>query len=480
MDRKIIKNYLYNSLYQFLIIAIPVITTPYISRVLSVYEYGLYNYTLTIMTYFSLIAALGFQIYGQKEIALANSDCERERKYSEIITLKLLVGIIISIIYYIFVIMFLPNKTVYILQGIGLIAVSFDLSWYYAGKENFKKLTYRNILIKIVSVLLLFLFVRGDNALLKYVISIAIPNFLGNLLLIIGIDVKYRVPKFEVSVVKKMIVTSAILFLPQLLQQLYSVIDITLLGQLSNKYEVGLYSQIFKIINMISVIICSIGTVLLPRIIVEYTSKNYKIVRDMLSQALSIIIHLSFPIMLGIISIVDIFVLCFFGEQYLGLIQLFPIAVILVLFLSCNNLLGTQLLIGTNNEKRLLVRIVICSIINIVLDCVLIPNMKSAGAIVATVISEFLFLLLSISFCKKTIGGKIIDLENIKPIGASIIMFFLLRVLKKIDMFDDLIQMIVMILIGVIVYVVLLLAFKDRFAMLCIREIKKYLNHKCQ
>ena len=465
MDRKIIKNYLYNSLYQFLIIAIPVITTPYISRVLSVYEYGLYNYTLTIMTYFSLIAALGFQIYGQKEIALANSDCEREKKYSEIITLKLLVGIIISIIYYIIVIMFLPNKTVYILQGIGLVAVSFDLSWYYAGRENFKKLTYRNILIKIVSVLLLFLFVRGDNALLKYVISIAIPNFLGNLLLIIGIDVKYRVPKFEVSVVKKMIVTSAIL---------------TLLGQLSNKYEVGLYSQIFKIINMISVIICSIGTVLLPRIIVEYTSKNYKIVRDMLSQALSIIIHLSFPIMFGIISIVDIFVLCFFGEQYLGLIQLFPIAVILVLFLSCNNLLGTQLLIGTNNEKRLLVRIVICSIINIVLDCVLIPNMKSAGAIVATVISEFLFLLLSISFCKKTISGKIIDLENIKPVGASIIMFFLLRVLKKIDMFDNLIKMIVMILIGVIVYVVLLLAFKDRFAMLCIREIKKYLNHKCQ
>ena len=477
VDKKIIKNYLYNVLVQIINIIIPFITIPYISRVLVPEELGLYNYTLNVMTYFSIIAELGFQFYGQKAIVECKSKEEEETTFLKILKLKYSFGFLVLAVYYLIVILFLKNKMVYCFQGFAILGVVFDITWYYAGKENFKKIAFRGLFLKLVSFVLLLILVRGDNALYKYVLSIQVTNFIGNILMYYGLSIKIHNVKIEIAEVKIIMFSSLSLLIPSILTSIYQIVDKAVLGEISTMTHVGYYSQMLKLVGLFSAIVFSIGKVVFPRLVHYYNIGNINNVQILVREIASFIFHIGIPICIGIYSILDIFVPWFYGNQYLVLIKFFPYALPLILIISLNNVFSSQLLIAINEEKKLYLLIIINVIVNVSLDFLLIKKWNSVGALIASIIAECVQFFGSILIYKKIIGGRIFQFDNIIAIISGIIMGITIIFLKsKIEM-QDIFLTFLLVFIGVMIYLFCLYLLRDPLVIkgigLLIKKIKK-------
>ena len=183
MKKSIKKNYIYNLLYQVLAIIIPIITIPYVSRVLGARNIGIYGYTLSISAYFILFGSLGVALYGQREIAYVQNDKKKySKKFWEIFLLKLLTMTIATIIFYFAFVKFSNNYNIYFkILLLELIGTALDISWFFQGLEEFGKTVSRNLIVKIASLICIFLFVKTKNDLYIYFIIYALSIILGNL-----------------------------------------------------------------------------------------------------------------------------------------------------------------------------------------------------------------------------------------------------------------------------------------------------------
>ena len=177
---RVIKNYLYNAGYQLLAIIVPLITTPYVSRVLHPVGVGDFSYTSSIIQYFVLIAGMGVGYYGNREIAyLRENRYEMSKAFWEIQIVKTFTTIIAFIIFVLFLYWY-EHYILYLwIQAINIIAVAFDISWLYMGVENFKPTVVRNTIFKILSTIMVFIFVRNSNDVGIYILITALSVILG-------------------------------------------------------------------------------------------------------------------------------------------------------------------------------------------------------------------------------------------------------------------------------------------------------------
>ncbi|MRN07364.1 hypothetical protein EAI26_08195 [Lactobacillus sp. 0.1XD8-4] len=180
---KIIKNYLYNAGYQILLMIAPILTTPYVSRVLGPHNNGINTYTNGWVTFFYLLGQLGISIYGNREIAYKRENkYERSKVFWEIAILQLITSATSLLIYLFVVFLFSTTfKLYFILQALWIIAYGIDISWYFMGLEDFKKTVTRNTIIKIISIFLIFLLVKDKNDLSKYIFLIGFSQLLGSI-----------------------------------------------------------------------------------------------------------------------------------------------------------------------------------------------------------------------------------------------------------------------------------------------------------
>ena len=268
MKKSVTKNYIYNLAYQILIIILPVITTPYISRVLGVENIGIYSYTLSISAFFILFGSLGIALYGKREIAYMQKDKKRYTiAFWEILILRV---ITMSISLLIFGLTFARNgeyQNYFKILILEIIANCIDISWFFQGLEEFKKTVIRNMIVKIVSVVCIFVFVKTREDLTKYFIIYVLSMLIGNGSLWLYLPRFLTKVKLNELNVKKHFKPTFSLFLPQIATEIYTILDRTMIGLIVNdKSEVGFYDQSQKIIKMLLTLITSLGTVMLPRI----------------------------------------------------------------------------------------------------------------------------------------------------------------------------------------------------------------------
>ena len=242
-DKKIAKNYIYNLIYQVLVIILPLITTPYVSRILGAENIGIYSYTLSIVTYFVLIGSLGIATYGQREIAYVQSDKKKRSSiFWEIIIFRIITMIVVSIFYYFMYIKGTQYTSYYKILILELISNCLDISWFFQGMEEFKKTVLRNTIVKVLSIICIFSLVKTANDLSVYILIYALSNLVGNISLwaylpkyIQKIDIK------ELKLLRHLRPVIA-LFIPQIAIQLYTVLDKVMIGAMvENKVESGYY-----------------------------------------------------------------------------------------------------------------------------------------------------------------------------------------------------------------------------------------------
>jgi len=458
------KNYIYQLAYQILALIIPLITTPYIARVLGAEGIGIYSFTYSIATYFILFGSLGIAWYGQREIAYVQDDKEkRSILFWEILLLRI---ILMSISAVAFFFGYCRSGEYHLYFSIFLLEMfsnAIDISWFFQGMEEFKKTVTRNFVIKISFVALIFLLVKSPDDLVKYFFVAIGGNLLGNIAL------WGYVPKFLQKVnVKSLKIFRHLkhtfyLFIPQVAAQIYTALDKTMIGYIvDDKSEVGYYEQAQRVINMLLTLVTSLGIVMIPRIANTFAKGDKVQTKKYMKQSFKFTYTIGFPVMFGVTAVSANFVPIFFGEGYESVVPLINILAIMILFNGMSNVTGTQFLLPTKRQKEYTISVTISAIVNFVLNLFFIQKYHAIGGAITTVISEFLVIAIHIWFIRKEWTLKEILAPASNNLIAGLVMFIIALWAGMISD-NNIISLFLQITLGALSYGIILLILKDEF-----------------
>lgn len=468
------KNYIYNMLYQLLLILLPIITTPYLARKLGAAGNGIYGYTLSIVTYFILFGSLGIAMYGQREIAYNQNDKEkRSNIFWELVIIKTITMLISMLIFFLFFCREGNYSIYYKILLLEMLANTLDISWFYQGMEDFKKTVIRSFIVKIISLICIFTFIKSPSDLSKYMYIYCFSTLFGSLTLWAGIWKYINKPKKLKFMYHLPLIIS--LFIPQIAIQVYTVLDKTMLGSILNDMnEVGYYEQGQKIVKILLTVITAVGTVMMPRIANCYAEGNKQQIKAYMKKTFSFVFLLAFPLMFGIIAVANNFVPLFFGQGYDKVVPVMSILSLITLFISMSNVTGTQFLLSVKRQKEFTISVIIGAIVNFILNFILIKYYKSSGAAIATVVAEFTVTAVQCYFVRKDFDLKEIFKSSFNYIISAIIMMMVCIFIDKV-MIGRMTVILTQVIVGVITYFGILFVLRDKFLMDILNEniIKK-------
>ena len=383
-------NYILNTAYQILTLITPLITAPYISRVLGADGVGIYSYTTSVVAFFSMFAVLGTTTYGQRAIAQCRDDKrELSKRFWEIELLSVISTFIVTLLWIGYVLINPENKTYFWILTVDLVAVALDIVWFYSGLEQFKFIVLRNAAIKIASIICLFLFVRERDHVWIYLVIISFGKFIGNASM--WIPLRKLVNKVNIqslSIMPHFKETMAY-FVPTAAASIYTYLDKVMIGTFTDtNVENGYYEQAQKIIKMAYTVLVSLNTVMSARMSYLFAQKKSEEIKHKLEKALAFIMTLGIPFVFGICSIANNFVPWFFGEEFEKVALLMILSSPLVLIMSIHNFLSAQYLVPSGQRTRSTKGVITGAVVNLILNFILIPKFQSVGAVVATLVAE--------------------------------------------------------------------------------------------
>ena len=477
MKTSITKNYIYNLTYQILVLIVPLITAPYVSRVLGAENIGIYSYTISIATYFILFGSLGVAQYGQRQIAYEQKKGKKLSKtFWEIVILRFITMLISMIIFYFTFVEGRQYQVYYKILLLELLANCFDISWFFQGLEEFKKTVTRNTIVKLISVISIFTFVKDSNDLGIYFGIYVLSNLIGNCSLWVYLP-KYlkRLKANQLNVIQHIKPTIG-LFIPQIAVQVYTILDKTMIGSIiSDKSEVGYYEQAQKIIKILLTVITSLGTVMMPRIANTFASGEKEKINEYMKKSFNMVFLLAFPMIFGIITVSKAFVPVFFGTGYDKVAILMSVISPIILLIGLSNVTGTQYLLPTKRQKEYTISVVFGAIINLILNACLIWKYGAIGASIGTVLAELTVTSVQIFFTRNDFHWREIIKTAFNYLIASLAMFIVCLIIGK-YIERNIISLIVQVITGGCVYVVVLLILKDNMVMEVLGRVKNIIK----
>lgn len=387
------KNFLLNASYQVLTVIIPLVTVPYLSRVLGADGVGIAAYTQSIANYFVLFAMMGMSTYAVRSISIARSENHSISKvFSELYYCQLLFALPTLVCFIVFNLI-LPNgySALEWCWGLWIISAAFDVSWLYFGLEDFKVPTIRSFIVKIVQLICIFLFVRSSSDLVVYVLLCSGSLLLTQILLWPFLSKKVRFTKVRLATVVKHVKPCLVLFLPVLAISLYTLVDKIMLGQMSSINEVGYYEYAEKACKMPLTVITAFGAVMLPRMAFLFSDQS----ADAQNKASSYIQKSIF--FMGVAGCCMACAIAgsswqiantFFGPGFESCTSLLIILSGILPALSVANVLGTQCLLARGKDMQYTAAVSVGAVVNVTLNLLLIPHFAAVGAAVATLLAE--------------------------------------------------------------------------------------------
>ena len=425
------QNFIYNALFQILMLIVPLITTPYISRVLGAENIGIQSYTGSIVSYFVLFATFGLNMYGQREIAYhCLSVRDRSRVFWEVALNKFVFALFIGLIYIVFVYHVDEYKEVLVWQGLNILACAMDISWYFQGVQDFKRIVIRNTIVKIIGIVCIFLFIHTADDLILYVILLGSTTLIGNSVLW-GymskelVNVSWR----ELRIFRDARIKLE-LFAPFIAIQIYTVLDKTMIGIFTgDPAQNGYYEQSQKIVQMSLAIITSLGTVLLPNISARFAQRDLDGIRETIMKAYHVVILCACPMTCGLIAISPVFVPWFFGAGYEPVIILVQLFSLLYIIIVLSNIAGTGVLTPANKQNLGTLATIVGAVCNFILNLNLITRYGALGAAIASVLAEMVVTVVHFYFIRKYVDLQKIRIWLLKYISPSMVMGLILYIL---------------------------------------------------
>ncbi len=473
MRNSIIKNSFYNVLYQFLNLIFPFITSVYVARILGKEIIGDISYTQNYVVYFVAFVSSGLPTYGIREIAKIKNNREDSNKlFSELFLLNAVFTSIAIIAYFIFINvgsgLYSDIKLAY-LFALLIILNYINVDWFYTGIEEFKFISIRSLIVKIILFICLLIFVRNRNDVYNYAIILCLGTGLNSVFNIIYIRKFVRLIFKNLNLIQHLPIIG-ILALNVFLDSLYSKSDITLLGIIKGNADVGIYTYAYKLPDIVMTTCVSVTAVFFPRL-VEYYKENRSMFLDLINNGISIIFFITIPATLGYAAISNEIFLLLYGEEFKTAVPISCLLSLMIIVKCLGNLLAYQVIFCTGGEKQRIPIYCVAAVMNIILDVVFIPFCGAFGAAIASVFTEVALNVSLIVYEYKYVKFKF-DVKNIgKSLCAGLIMLGCVVLLKTI--IDNLVvRLIVCIICGFLAYVVCSVILKNEIVFLVRDKIK--------
>ena len=460
------KNFILSSFWQILQIISPFITAPYISRVLGPDGIGVYSYTKSIQMYFSLVAVLGTAAYGTREIARSRDD---KNKYSQIFweieTLSIITSSGVIIIWFLLSIFYINEyQIIFLILSMNIFSSMFDISWLYAGLEQFKYIVAKNSIFQILSIILQFIFVRQKSDLNIYIFIMAGTALAGNLSMWISLHRFVRKPDFKCFQLLFHLKETLVYFIPAVATSLYTFLDKFLIGVLTDKAEEnGFYEQATQIIGMGKVItFVSINQVVGSRIAYLHKEKNFSEIKERIDYSCRYILCVGMAVAFGIAAISQTFIPWFFGEKFFGTVVLVKMLCPLIVIIGISNLLGTHWYTPAGYRRQSAIFVIFGAILNILFTFMLIPRLNAIGAVIGTFSAEFIIMIFYVIFCSKNLLFGQIFRNGWRNFIAGILMFIIVNFMNYWNI-SELIRLFIQFFCGGAIYIFSLLLMREPF-----------------
>lgn len=474
MNKSIVTNAALNVIKTVLGILFPILTYPYVTRILGVENMGIYNFSYSFISYFQLVAALGIATYGIREgVAYRDNKKQMNLFVSEVFTINMISTIIsYSLLFLLLFVVpqLLIYKTTILILSAEIFFTTFGVSWICNVYEDFLAIAIRTILFQILSLILIFIFVKTNTDLNHYALILLLSNSGANLINFFYIRKKYC--KFKITAQidwKRHIRPILVIFSTNIAITVYVSSDITMLGLMTGNYQVGLYGTAVKIYTIIKNILVSILVILIPRFSLMLSKGKKEETNLLFSQVFGILTVLMVPMCVGLFCISEDVVLLISGQEYLQAaipLKILTIAVVCSLyaymFVQC-------ILIPLREEKIVFQATVISAIINIALNLFLIPFYGMNATAFTTVVAEFATFAIVYYHCKDKV--KLVKNKRIltQTLLGSVGIIIVCMISKRIDML--MMRVLISIITSVLVYFAVLILFHHRYV---VNFLKKF------
>lgn len=467
-------NAVFSVIYRLLSILFPLISAGYVARILTPDGVGRYADASNNVSYFVMLGSLGIQAYAIREIAKRRENTkDRDKFFSEMLVLNAILtafAIICFVICYQFTPLFNGDKFMYFVCAFAIAINFINIDWFFQGTEDFKFIAIRSFVVKLIGLIAIFVFIRSSEDLYTYALICVLTNG-GHYLLNIIRALRTAKISFRKVQFKAHMKPLVFLALCTVSAELYSRLDITMLGIMNDNYTVACYTYAQKIIFMVVTTVIAITAVFMPRLSYYYENDNAGF-NKLIKFGVDLMILISFPVSLGLVSVAEPLITLWLGDQYY---QAVPCLIILSLMipLKClGDLTCYQVLLCAGKEKYLMITHAVTVLINFLLNLVLIPAMECEGASIASLISEFLGFLIVYSVARKYQSYKLNGRNAVIVIVSSVVMA--VAVIFFAGIFENMmIKLFGGALLGVVIFLVINVIFRNTFLFKDIKAARK-------
>ena len=475
------KNYLYNLSLTVINLLFPIISFPYVSRILGPFGIGKVQFVISFAQYFALFAALGIPVYGIREIAKVKDNFEQLSKtFSELILIYVGSSIIIGVCFLI-IVFNLPSISdadhLYYYLGSLIIFIGFSsIDWFYAGLQEFKVIAIRSTVIKILALVFMFLFVKTVDDLLIYFI-ITIFTLLGNNLInIVSVWRKVKLIVIDLNF-KRHKLPLILIFSTTIASSMYTLFDVIILGFLSDEKAVGYYTAGVKICKVCIPLVTSLGIVLMPKIAAHIAKNELQDFYSLIEKSFSFVVFISIPIGFGLFALSHEFIMVFSGIEFLPSVPSMQILSFMPFVIGMGYLLGIQMLIAGSKDKEMLISVSLGMVSSLILNLILIPLFVQEGAAIANIVSEIIVSGSYFYFSRKYYSPNLQLNLIFKAIGASVLFLPLIYYFKNIFSGHVFVILFSSVISGAIIYITIQsLIFQNELVADILLAIKKKLK----
>lgn len=433
-NKKLLSNIIYSGLFQLLFLLGPIITTPYVARIFTPKNLGLYGTSYTLAMFFVQLASFGIPFSGSRRISRVKNSEEQSIEFFNIWKIQALTTIMSFFAYIFIVLIFIRNnRSIYLYQSLLILSGLFDISWFYIGIEEIKKNIFRNSISKIITICLIFTLVKTDASLILYTVINIIGVLLGNLTMILQLKKYVSFKKFKKASIKKTFFFESFgLLIPQTVDSVKNVIPRLLLANLINYTQAGLYDQGLKIVTMLNGILQSVTTAIMPRITYLVSQGEIPEALKLVKKITSIGVFVATTFICGVFSVAEFFVPIFFGSGYDPVIFIMKVSSLSLICTSLSYILGKGLLVSMSKDSEYRKATYVSTFVLIMSSLIFIKLFGARGAAYSFIISSVSYLLTILKLLRNIISTKNIFQQILYSITVIFIVVSIVTYLKGI------------------------------------------------
>lgn len=480
MAKSILKNVFAKGILNVFNIVVPLLVIPYVYRVLNPSIIGNIEYATTLFSYFSLLGLLGIYNYGLREISrYRNKQGVVENISKNLFAIGIISNLFFFLLFEFFVYKFIDDvllRNIMFVQGLGLIAQIFSVEWVNEAFEDFRFITIKTVIIRTISVIAIFVYVKNSSDYMIYVLITVLVLFVNNIVSLIYVkrNINLSIKKIFLNLnFKHYIVPLLFILVLNNTGVLYTIADRTMLGTYVGVESVAFYSIGQKVVEIIRVLLLSVVFVTLPRLSFYLEEDRVKYVQGV-RMLVKLMLLIMLPASVGLFMLSEQIVLLFAGEQYLPAVGAMKIFALRIVILSIEAIFYNQIIFLHRKEKTLLCLNLLCGGVNILLNFLILNKLTPMSAITTTLFSEVLFQVLCLIYIRKKLqlSVGIFRIDNIKYILLSLLLIPVILFFKEVCV-KSYLFVLSSILGCFVVYILGLLLLKDSLFSYVLNKIKK-------